>query len=331
MLPRGKWLGAGICALVYALPFAAAAQSLGTTGPFSVTVSPQYPAPYSTASLSFVSGSLDLANATLTVKADGKQIYTGNAAPVSVPLSAAGKTVHIIVSAASAGGTQTQSLSITPQDVSLVAEPVASVPALYPGKPAVPLEGATRIVAVADIRTPNAAQIDPAALSYTWTVDGAQLASASGIGKDAIVVASPLEYRARDVSVSITSQDGAYVGGAGLTLSPTRPTLRVYESDPLLGIMFDHALSGTYAITGSETSLYAAPFSFPISGGAPAIQWFLNGSSAESGPTVTLRPSGSGTGSAGVSATASAGTYSQAAASLTLTFGSSSGGNLFGL
>ena len=319
------------CVLIGVAPLAASAQSLGTTGPFTVTLSPQFPTPYSTATLSFVSGSVDLANATLTVRANGTQIYQGNAAPVAIPVGPAGKTTNITVTASSNGASSSQTLSVTPEDISLVAEPVASAPPLYPGKPLVPLEGATRVVAIANVRTAGGAQVNPAALSYTWTVDGAELAGASGIGKDAVVVTSPLEYRARSVSVAIQSQDGAYAGSGTLSLTAAEPTLRLYENDPLLGIMFDHALAGSYTITGSETSLYAAPFSFSLSAGAPVANWFLNGAAANSGPTVTLRPTGSGTGSATVSANVSTGSYTQAAASLSLTFGSNSGTSLFGL
>jgi hypothetical protein len=181
------------------------------------------------------------------------------------------------------------------------------------------------------MRTARGTQVSPAALSYSWTVDGTQIANASGIGKNAIVVASPLIYRARNVSVAITTQDGTLAGGATLSLDPQQPTMRLYEADPLSGIRFDRALSGTYQLTGTEASLYAAPFSFPTSTGAPALTWFLNSSAAGTEPSITLRSTGSGKGTAHVSVSASAGSFTSAAAELNLTFGSSGSTNLFGL
>ncbi|MEK7086196.1 MAG: hypothetical protein AAB951_00235, partial [Patescibacteria group bacterium] len=101
--------------------------------------------------------------------------------------------------------------------------------------------------------------------------------------------------------------------------------------DPLLGIRFDHALSSTHAISGTEAALYAAPFSLSILGGAPRLQWFLNGTSAQTGSSITLRPAGSGQGNASLSLTASAGASAMATASLSLSFGAAQSSNFFGL
>lgn len=313
------------------LPSVAAAQTANTSAaPFSVSVSPRYPTPYGSATLSFVSGTVDLSNATVKVEANGTQVYAGNAQDVIVPLSGAGKTVNVRITVTSNGTSSTDTLSITPQDVALVAEPISSAPVWYEGKPFVPMEGATRVVAVANLAAKSGAAVDPASVAYTWTVDGAIQASASGIGKDALIVPSPMQYRSTSVSVSVQSQDGSVVGGDSLTLSPSQPTLRLYQNDPLLGILTGTALSGSFTIAGSETSLYAAPFSFPTSNGSPALEWFLNGSAVQTGNVVTLRPSGSGQGSASISVTSTAGAYTNSVANLILKFGSSAKG-IFGL
>ncbi len=336
MTTRGVWLSGGICALIAALPLSVAAQSFGPSGlpsstAYDISVAPQFPQPYSTATLSFVSSELDLSSASLTVSVAGKQIYQGNVRTVPVPLGAGGLPVKATVTIAENGTSYPQTVTITPQEVSLVLEPESSAPPLYLGKPLVPLGGQTRLVAVADFRTASGKLIDPTQLSYRWSVDGTQLAGDSGVGQDTLVVGSPLEYRDRTVSVTVASTDGTLVGGADETLTPVAPTLRLYENDPLRGIRFDHALTGSYTITSPEVSLYAAPFSFPISQGAPTLTWFLNGASAQTGGTLTLRPTGSGQGSANVSATASAGVLgAEATQALTLTFGTNST-SLFGL
>jgi hypothetical protein len=220
---------------------------------------------------------------------------------------------------------------IQPQDVALIAEPIASTHALYLGKPLVPLEGSTRIVAVANMRDAGGKIVSPSALSYSWTVDGTSIANSSGIGKMTVIVASPLRYRGRTVSVAIRSQDGALVGGAETSLSPVESAVRIYASDPLLGINFDRALSGGYTIQGAEASFFAVPFSLPLVGGKPAISWFLNGSAAQSGSSLTLRPAGSGEGTATLSLTASANDATQATTNLSLSFGAKQGSNFFGL
>lgn len=318
------------------LPLAVSAQSsgglFGNTGEtFTISATPQYPAPLSVATLSFLSNSLDLANATLTVSVNGKNIYQGAVQPVSVTLGKAGFITNVAATISAGGTNYKQTLSIQPQDVALIAEPISSSPPLYPGKSSVPLEGDVRVVAVANFRSASGQVLNPAALSYSWTVDDTKIADSSGIGKEAIMVASPLQYRARNVSVAAMNSDGTLVGGASLSLMPLDPSVRIYENDPLLGIRYDRALSDTYAINGSEATLYAAPFSFPTTSGAPLLQWFLNGSAAQTGNSITLRPTGSGQGGASLSLISSSGSFTTATANLSLSFGTSPSLNLFGL
>ena len=324
-----------ILALVLALPAMVSAQSLDNsmtnTNPFSVSVTPQYPTPNSQATLSFVSTTLDLTNATMTVSREGKNLYQGSIQPVTVPLGKAGSVTVLDVTITSGGTDYTQTVVIQPEEVTLIAEPISSAPTLYLGKPLVPLEGNTRIVAMANFKDAGGKTLDPSTLSYAWTVDGTRIANSSGIGKRVIIVASPLQYRERSVSVLVQNQNGSLVGGASLSLNPVEPTVRIYENDPLLGIRFNRALSSTYTINQSEASLYAAPFSLSSTGGSALIQWFLNGVVAQTGPSITLRPSGSGKGSASLSLTASSGGTAEATASLPLTFGAKPSSNLFGL
>lgn len=315
--------------LALLLPLAASAQ-LGSTDSFTLSLSPQYPAPFSQATLSAQSGVVDLTNSTMTVTVNGKKVYQGSAQPTPITLGKAGSTTKVDVTVASDGKNYTQTLTVRPQDVALIVEPISSVPPLYPGKPLVPLEGSVRVVAVANLRNASGVALDPAALSYAWTVDDTQIANSSGIGKSAVIVASPLQYRARTVGVAITSQDGSLVGGDSLSLVPQQPSVRIYENDPLLGIRFDRALMNSYAVTGAESTLYAAPFSVPNKNGVPFLQWFLNGSAAQTGSSITLRPTGAGEGTASLSLVASSGGNTTATTNLSLSFGATSS-NLFGL
>ena len=320
-------------ALALLLPLASGAQGFGSVGgtePFTLSVDPQYPAPFSQATLGVQSSSLDLTNAIMTVTVAGKELYRGTVQPTKLTLGKAGSITKVTVAVVINGATNSQTISIQPQDVSLIAEPISSAPPLYAGKPLVPLEGSTRIVAVANVRNANNSAIDPATLSYAWTVDDTKIANSSGIGKSAVLVASPIQYRARTVSVAITSQDGTLVGGDSLSLSPQDPSVRIYENDPLLGIRFDRALMNTFSIGSTESTLYAAPFSLPTGNGTPFLQWFVNGSAAQTGTSITLRPSGSGEGSASLSLTASSGSQTTSA-SLSLIFGAKPGSNFFGL
>lgn len=324
-----------IFAFILLSPLTAMAQSLdsltGSGEPFSVSINPRYPTPYSQATISLLSSTLDLTNATLNVSMGSKRVYQGNVKPVAIPLGRAGSVASVSVTVTIDGTPYSQSFVIQPQDVALVIEPKASAPILYRGKPLIPLEGSTRVVSMANMRDAGGKIIPSSSLAYTWTVDGTQIASASGIGKEALIVASPLQYRDRSVSVVVRSQNGLLVGGASISFSPADPMVRVYKNDPLLGILFDHALSGTYTIADTEATIYGVPYSFPLLSGTPRIQWFLNGNLAQTGDSITLRPSGNGEGNASLSVSASAGTSASAVTELLLSFGAKKSFNFFGL
>jgi hypothetical protein len=304
---------------------------MASAAPFTLSAEPKYPQPNSSVRVSALSASINLANATMDVTVGGSSLYRGAVRAVEVPLGAAGTqtTAHVTITAN--GERYSQSISVRPQDVVLVSEPRASAPALYPGKPAEPLDGNVRLVAVAGFRDGSGRTADASALSYAWTVDGAVQADASGIGKNAIIVATPLQYRDRTVSVIVQSQDGALVSGASLSLAPHEPIVRLYENDPLLGIRFGRALSSSYVITDAESSLYAGLYGFPTMVGTPSVNWYLNGESAQTGNTITLRPTGSGQGSASLSLVAAVGDTVRATANLLLSFGGASKTNFFGL
>lgn len=318
------------------LPATASAQSLGSLGnvsgeAFTLSVSPQYPAPYSQATVSLLPGSIKLTNATLTVFVGGKEIYKGSVRPASVPLGKTGSVTNVRAMISSGGVNYSKTIQIQPQDVVLVAEPISSAPPLYPGKSMVPTGGDVRVVAMASLRDAGGRASSPTKYAYAWMVDGVRIANSSGIGKSAIIVASPLQYRSRTVSIVVTSPDESLVGGSSLSLSSEEPSVRLYENDSLLGIRYDRALSGSYRISGAEITLYAAPFSFPTTGGNPFVQWFLNSSSAQTGTSITLRPTGSGKGNASLSLVASVGESITATTNLSLLFGAASGTNFFGL
>lgn len=317
----------GLAGLLF-FPALAAAQVAAPT--FSISTTPQYPQPGEAVTVEPKSDTIDLSIATMQILVNGTKAYDGNASSASVSLAASGATtIKVILSVD--GKEYTKSTTLLPQSVGLVVEPNASAPPLYAGKPLIPSGGNVRIVATASFVTAKGTPLDPTKLSYTWTVNDRTISGISGIGKSAITVDAPLEYRSGSVSVVVKSPDGSLVGGDHITLSSQKPSVRVYEKDSLLGILFDHALSDTQKITGSELSLYAAPYSFSTTGGLPTINWFLNTAAAQAGNTITLRPTGNGQGTASVSCTARKGDFAVASQALSVDFGSSKSSNFFGL
>lgn len=321
-------LSAGIVFLGF--PTSSSAQFSPFSGePFTLSVSPQYPLPYGEATVTPISGVLDLSDAVVTAFVNGTAVALSNTRTVTVPLGAAGKAVSVRIVATAGGTRYEKTVVIRPQDVVLVAEPLGTVPPLYAGKASIVSDGEVRLVAIANLVN-GTVPLAPTALSYRWSIDGSLLAGASGVGKSSVTVAAPLPYRTRTVTVSVQNQDGSVTGGASLPLKTTEPLVRIYKKDPLLGIRFDEAVTGEVPLEEAEVSFYGVPYSFPLAGEVPSLSWTLNGSTAKEGSTITLRPSGEGRGTATIGFEAVSGLL-RANSRFSLVFGSAPRFGVFGL
>jgi hypothetical protein len=85
-------------------------------------------------------------------------------------------------------------------------------------------------------------------------------------------------------------------------------------------------------MAASQKTFFVAPYAFSTTQGAPLLRWFLNGSAAQTGSLITLRPTGTGAGSASLSVTGSGGDSMVASTQTSVTFGSNSSKlGIFGL
>lgn len=304
-------------------PFAASAQSLGDTDPLTISISPAYPRPYDTVTVTVGSNSIDLTASTIRISVNGAVVEEGLRS-TQVKLGGPGTKTTIAASATNTEGTFQDQVALAPGDLSVVVEPVSSSQPLYQGATLVPSEGQVRIVAVADLRTSPTTRVPNSQISYTWKLGTQVLQADSGLGRNVLVATAPARYRDADITVTATNQAKTVTAQAATSISPVDPLVRIYRSDPLEGIDFAHALSGTFALSGTEEMFRALPFYFKT---APTLAWTLNGNASGATPDLTVRSSGgSGTALLGVAAT---GPEARAEGSLTLRFGST-GTGIFG-
>jgi len=313
-------------------PLAASAQMLGAD-PLTLTASPAYPHPYDTVTITPSSSLLNLSASTLTYTVNGKAGgKVSGAAAFTVQMGAAGAATTVGVTITGPDGTTQSSLVLRPSDVELIAEPQTTTHPLYPGAALVASQSTVRLVALADLRSASG-RLDPKSLIYDWKLGDQELAPQSGAGQSVLMVTAPMRYRDANVSVTVSDAADSVVGSASITLSPADPSVRMYESDPLLGPRFDTALSGTFAMRDTEASFLAVPYFLSK---APGIQWSISGTPSGQGPVVTVKSAGSGQGSASLSAAATGATALESAAanllvSFTGTQPSGGFGSLFGL
>lgn len=308
--------------------FAAHAQ-LASTDALTLDVSPQYPAPYQTVTITPQSSSIDLSGSSLTYSVNGKVVQQGSGQQsANISLGGPGSATTVTVTATYNGTPYSASVTLRPADVALILEPVSTTHPFYEGGALVGDQGNIRVIAMPDLRTSSGAQIPPSSLEYVWKNGDQVLESASGIGKSVLTASAPVKYRDSTVTVTVSTPDQSVVGQAAVLISPTDPVVRIYENDPLLGPRYETALPGSVTLTQNEDTYRAVPYYFTT---VPTLTWSLNGAASQTGQDITVRPAGGGGGTALLGVSASTGSLGQSAsANLSVSFGQSSGG-LFGL
>ena len=305
------------------------AQTVGAD-PFTVDLSPDYPTPYQTVTVTPSSTIFDIGSAIVTITVNGAAYYKGTGgASVDIPVGGPGTVTNIAVTAVTGGQTYTKKLALRPASVALVVEPVSTTHPFYAGASLVPSEGSVRLVAIPDLRTSAGKAIDPNTLEYHWKLGDQDLDGSSGIGQSVLTATAPQRYRDALVSVTVQSQDGGLIAQANTTISPVDQTTQIYEDDPLLGPLFDNALTDSYTMSSSEDTFLGVPYYFSST---PAFSWVMNGADSGSDPDITVRSSGSGAGTAVLGFTGTSADSSESAnSSLSVLFGNKSSLGLFGL
>lgn len=323
-----------VIASLFFLPTFAFAQMPALDGygvdPLTVTISPRYPRPFQTVTVTPKSTLIDLSASSVVVTVDGKEVGRGSGyQSYSVQTGGPGTRSAVRVSVSGGGSSAMDETVIRPTDVSLVLDPISTSHAFYEGASLVAPEGRIRVIALADLRTAPGSRIPSENLTYTWKTAGRILKAESGVGKSTLIATAPVLFRNTDVSVTVSSTDGTLVGEASVAISPTEPQLLLYQENPLEGTTFTSALSKDYSLTDSEEAFRAVPYYFPAE---PSLTWLLNGKFAGSDPLITVRTAGDRAGSARLSVEAKQfGAYYSAESFLIVRFGAGNGTNLFGL
>lgn len=317
--------------LLFLMPYSAVAQTTSLV-PFYIHINPNYPQPHSSVSLSISSNSIQVIGLTFSVTVNGSVVGSGTGRQaVTFKTGAPGKSMFIVVKTTHNGKIYTRTITLHPASVALVVEPIATKPIWYLGTPTISPFGKIRLVAIPNMQINNK-PLSPSTLSYTWKI-GNETLPASGVGKDSVIINSPLPYRKNTVSVLVHDSHNTQTAQQTLSLVSDTPVVHIYKNNPLTGVDYGHAISSSSSIGSVESTFTAVPYGFSFTGGAPIITWFLNGANVQTGSSLTVRPKGVGTGSATLSVLVKNNqTNESESAQIPLQFGTNIGGfGLFGL
>jgi hypothetical protein len=311
-----------------ALP--AHAQQLVSTDPITISISPDFPAPYQNFSITPTSDLIDLGSSMVTISVNGAVVEKGSGEITGYASAGApGSKTTIVVSVTNNGRSYQKTLVVRPADVALIVEPVSTTHPFYQGGSLLASQGSLRLVAIPDFRTAAGAIIPPASLVYTWRLGNQVLESSSGIGHSTVTATAPVRYRDATITLTVATQDSSIVAQASSAIAPIDPLMRIYQNDPLLGPLYDRALSGTLSMASTEQTFRMVPYYFAAD---PQLAWTVNSAASGADKDITVRSNGNGQGTALLTAAAALpSVFQSATAGLSVQFGQKKSLGIFGL
>jgi hypothetical protein len=296
----------------------------------STTITPEFPRPNEFVTISIENYGTDLNAATIRWSLNGKVVLEGvGKKKFSFDVGSIGTPSKVTVTVSPLNGAPFQNdIFISPTSVNLIWEANTYTPPFYKGKALFSGQSSVTIAAVPELGG-SQSLIPPDSLIYNWVLNEKTLYGESGYGKKGLKFSG--NYWGRDdvVTLNVSSIDGSINSQNTLTLKPVNPFVLIYEDNPLLGVLYNHAVFGTFSLTkGSEVSFFAAPFNFKnnaISNGKTKFSWQMNGrdvSGQSNGNTVTFRndAGGNGASSLGVRVSQENEDFQNASAGFSLNF-----------
>ena len=258
---------------------------INTISPTEINVSmlPENPGPNQPVSISLTSFATDINNANITWKIDGKTQKQGiGEKAFSFTAGAMGKETRIDITAVTAEGeTINKTVVINPSTVDLIWQSDGFVPPFYKGKSLFSHQDRVTVIALPHI-TSGGGELSAKNLVYKWKNNDNVMEASSGYGKNSYTFDASLISRPVDIEVDITSPDTGDTAVTDITLSPIDPSIVFYQKNPLYGIEFQKALTGTVFLDSSkEITVTAMPFYFGAvspSSSNLTYTWSINGS-----------------------------------------------------
>lgn len=337
-----------------ALAFFAAAPALSlaaTAMPASasavaIEIIPEVPAPYERATLVLTSYSADLDRSLIVWTINGKEVAKGiGKKAFSFVLGGVGD-ISVVRVDVQAGllGTITNTLTFNPGYVDILWEATDSyIPPFYKGK-ALPASQATlRITAVPNMVSASGKIFAPESLVYNWKQDFkySEFYDQSGFGKQSVILQKNIFSLGEFIEAEVSALSGGNSAKGEISVDQYSTNILLYRDDPIMGIDYAHALSGSFALDRQEVNLIAEPYYFSSRGreGGLSFAWRLDEKALpenEAGKShIVFRQEGGTSGSAAISVDVKSISrvlqFARSALSLSFSGGNSGSASNFGL
>lgn len=262
-----------------------------TVEDIEATLSPEYPKAGESVSIRLQNSATDLNQATISWIIGGKVQIKGLG--MTDFITTAGKIGSVTTVTArvvtSNKVTLDKIIKIQPVDIDLLWQASSYVPPFYQGKALYPHQGLITFTAIPNVSATGNIIKSAGSYIYTWKKDGDVLGTFSGYGKNTFTLRGTIISRPFTMSVDVSSTNGTSLGTASEAIDPKTPQVSLYESDPLLGVLYNRSLS-SFVMENKELSIASVPYHFNAGGEPLDLQykWTMNGQevSSQNDPSI---------------------------------------------
>jgi hypothetical protein len=248
----------------------------------SIEQNPQIPKPGEIVSVRLTSYSTDLNKAKITWSQDGKVVLSQTGAvtnQIQAPESGKSTTITITIQK-EGGGTLIKTIVLSPADVDLIYEAQTYAHPFFKGKRQYTSESVVNVIAVPNFIGKNGQKIPASNLVYTWSINGTIKQDLSGYGKNTFKIKGELIERAAQISVDVSAVNSSLIATQSIMLKSTTPELVIYENNPVLGVIYEKAVLGSFSLERPQVDFEAIPYFF--SGNSKddfdfVYKWAING------------------------------------------------------
>lgn len=227
-----------VVALVFfalALPHAHAQLFMQQITDIGLSVSPQFPAPQSTVTVTLSAYGYATKSATILWYVNGAP-STGNtnAREITIPTGDGKKSITVEARiTASAFGTKVLRRVIAPSAVDIIAEPDTYVPLDYRGSALPSPESPVRVIAMPQLYA-NGKLVPKKDILFTWKLNGDTLLGGAQRGTNVTTITMP-RFGTAEVTVLAETANGTRSAQNTITLASVKPKLLFYETSSLYG------------------------------------------------------------------------------------------------
>ena len=161
-------------------------------------------------------------------------------------------------------GIISKQIYIVPTEVDLIWEAETYIPPFYKGKVLNSSNSIINVVAVPNLVDKDGNKIPSDELIYKWKEDWKVKGNQSGYGKNTFSFESPQINQIKSVTVEIESLDNSLKTKKTINFRSNQTKIIFYKKDPLLGTLYNQAISIEYTLNRNEeeVTIKACPFFF---------------------------------------------------------------------